>query len=138
MKTVPRGIRNNNPLNLRHGKGRFYCEIPLARCNDSKFRQFESMEWGLRAAFVTLRTYAKKYHVRRVRHIVQRWAPPNENKTSANIEKVCQLTGFTPDRVIDWSDEDGARLVWAMAKVECGVEIPMTTILDAQKLAIRI
>ena len=54
---MTRGIRNNNPLNIRKVPGqRWKGEVLPLRgsgegAGDKSFVQFESLEWGLRAAF---------------------------------------------------------------------------------------
>lgn len=81
-----RGIRNNNPANIRRGcnwKG-------LAKVQtDREFCQFDSMTWGVRALLVTLRTYVVKHHLHTVREVITRWAPPSDgNNTEAYIKFV--------------------------------------------------
>lgn len=81
-----RGIRNNNPANIRRGcnwKG-------LAKVQtDREFCQFDTMTWGVRALLVTLHTYVKKYNLHTVREIITRWAPPSDgNNTEKYIEFV--------------------------------------------------
>lgn len=81
-----RGIRNNNPANIRRGcnwKG-------LAKTQtDREFCQFTTMTWGVRALLVTLRTYVVKHHLHTVREIINRWAPPSDgNNTEAYIKFV--------------------------------------------------
>ena len=81
-----RGIRNNNPANIRRGcnwKG-------LAeKQTDREFCQFATMTWGVRALLVTLRTYVVKHHLHTVREIITRWAPPSDgNNTERYIEFV--------------------------------------------------
>lgn len=81
-----RGIRNNNPANIRRGcawKG-------LAeKQTDREFCQFVTMTWGVRALLVTLRTYVVKHHLHTVREIITRWAPPSDgNITEKYIEFV--------------------------------------------------
>lgn len=81
-----RGIRNNNPANIRRGcawKG-------LAeKQTDREFCQFVTMTWGVRALLVTLRTYVVKHHLHTVREIITRWAPPSDgNNTEKYIEFV--------------------------------------------------
>lgn len=81
-----RGIRNNNPANIRRGcnwKG-------LAKVQtDKEFCQFETMTWGVRALLITLRTYVIKHHLHTVREIITRWAPPSDgNNTEKYIEFV--------------------------------------------------
>ncbi len=46
--TTPRGIRNNNPLNIRRTRDKWKGMKALQ--SDAQFAQFESMEWGWRAA----------------------------------------------------------------------------------------
>ena len=50
----PRGLRNNNPLNIRHNADNFLGEL---RGDDKSFKIFASMAYGYRAAFVTLASY---------------------------------------------------------------------------------
>ena len=48
---TPRGIRNNNPLNIRRSPGQTWQgECPVQ--TDKAFVQFRSMKWGIRAAFI--------------------------------------------------------------------------------------
>lgn len=81
-----RGIRNNNPANIRRGcnwKGL------IRQQKDREFCQFVTMTWGVRALLVTLRTYVVKHHLHTVREIITRWAPPSDgNNTEAYIKFV--------------------------------------------------
>lgn len=81
-----RGIRNNNPANIRRGcnwKGLTETQT------DKEFCQFVTMTWGVRALLVTLRTYVVKHHLHTVREIITRWAPPSDgNNTERYIEFV--------------------------------------------------
>ena len=114
-----RGIRNKNPLNIRRVAGttwRGQCGVQT----DGQFVQFESFEWGFRAAFVTLRTYAVKYKAYSISAIINRWAPPTENDTQSYIRKVCLMTGFGGQQAL--SDRQWPQLVKAMAKIETGMD----------------
>ncbi len=94
---LPRGIRNNNPLNIRRGKDQW--QGLRAQQTDASFCQFESMEYGWRAVFRLLcNTYYGKYKLRTIRDIISRWAPPKENNTPAYIRYVSDYTGIWPDR----------------------------------------
>ena len=71
----PRGIRNNNPLNIRRSGDKWQGLKTLQE--DRDFFQFETIELGWRAAFVILcKTYYGKYKLKTIRGIVSRWAPP--------------------------------------------------------------
>ena len=118
---MTRGQRNCNPLNIRRVAGTHW-KGQRAEQTDKGFVQFESMEYGLRAAFVLLRTYSIKCHANCVRDIIQRWAPPTENNTERYIKNVCLWTGFGGLQRL--TEEDWPKLVRAMARQEIGVELP--------------
>ena len=67
-----RGVRNNNPLNIRIGNA-WLGEVKNP--TDKEFEQFESLLYGLRAAFVLIRRYIRRYGLCTIRQIVTRWAP---------------------------------------------------------------
>ena len=83
--------------------------------------QFESIEFGLRAAFVLLRTYSTKYKLNCIRDIISRWAPPTENDTERYIRNVCLWTGFGGNERL--TEKEWPRLVQALARQECGVTL---------------
>lgn len=118
---TPRGIRNNNPLNIRIGNT-WLGEVPNP--TDSDFEQFVSIRYGLRAAFVILRRYIRRYGRNTPAKIIRAWAPAVENNTQRYIEVVCKRSLIAPDEVIDYADKKTmVRLVKAMAFVECGVQL---------------
>ena len=121
---LPRGIRNNNPLNIRRSKDKW--KGLRAVQSDASFCQFETLEWGWRAAFYLLtRTYYHKYRLYTIRAIISKWAPPMENKTEAYIANVSRLTGIGPDEPIGIPSDRPARWIMvgrAMAIQENGTE----------------
>ena len=133
----PRGIRNNNPLNIRRSgdKGQGLCSCQ----NDKEFFQFEKMEYGWRAAFrILCNTYYNKYKLRTIRDIVSRWAPAKENNTVAYIRHVSDYTGIGPDRVLESPKEcptDWLLIGYAMAVVENGKPLPAVPMLKGFSLA---
>lgn len=133
QKNLPRGIRNNNPLNIRHGNV-WLGEV--ANPSDTEFEQFCSMEYGLRAAFVILRRYIRRYGHNTIRSIVSTWAPSSENNTKAYIDKVCAQMKIDPDEPIKYEDsETMCRLVSAMCLVECGQRVDEAKISKAYTMA---
>ena len=121
---LPRGIRNNNPLNIRRSKDQWK---GLAEAQtDRAFVQFKSLEYGWRAAFYLLtRTYYHKYRLYTIRTIIRRWAPSSENDTNAYIANVSKLTGIDPDEPIGIPSESPTRWIAlgaAMAIQENGTE----------------
>lgn len=79
---MTRGLRNNNPANIRRGSS----WVGLCKeQTDNSFCQFESMEYGIRAFFVLMRTYHYKYKLNTIEKILHRFAPLSENNTYAYI-----------------------------------------------------
>lgn len=88
-----RGIRNNNPGNIRAGdqwQG-------MTGIDGGGFVIFSAPEWGIRAMTVLIRNYRNLYGINTVRGIIARWAPPNENNTGAYISSVANQVGVGPD-----------------------------------------
>lgn len=71
-KVISRGIRNNNPCNIRSGARWLGLRVGQT---DKSFCQFISMDYGFRAVFVLIRNYRLKYHVDCLSSIIHRWAP---------------------------------------------------------------
>ena len=132
---MTRGLRNNNPLNIRRVAGTKW-KGHRTEQTDKSFVQFESLEWGLRAAFCILETYRRKYKAVCVEDIINRWAPPSENDTRKYVETVCRLTGFGGKERLEESQLPA--LVYAMAFVECGAPISKETISKAYSLYVKL
>lgn len=117
---LPRGIRNNNPLNIRRGNNKWLGKLPNP--TDPEFEQFESVEYGIRAALVCIRTYlGKKYRLRTIEQVISRWAPSTENNTSAYVHYVCTQMQLPSNYALDFSNRNVIlMLVEAMAQYECG------------------
>lgn len=118
---VARGLRNNNPLNIRRD-GQAWQGLRDEQ-KDKAFCQFKSMAYGFRAAFITIHTYMAKHGLCSIRQIVSRWAPlKDHNNTDAYIAVVCELTHLGMNDMLWWSNESQMlALVQAMAYVENGV-----------------
>ena len=130
---LPRGLRNNNPLNIRISNITWKGKIPIEDNRDGSFEQFDTIVNGLRAALVNIRVYIRKYHCNTPLTIIQRWAPASDgNNTRAYIAKVCELTSLAPGRVLSFANRtEMCRLVWAMAFVECGQFLDIDLIYQA-------
>ena len=129
---MTRGLRNNNPLNIRHSKDEW--EGRAMTQTDREFVQFQTMAYGYRAAWKTLDTYCLRFRRERkvynIRTIIARWAPPSENDTDAYVRAVVRLSGLggnenipRPNRYRNFERlEKTARLLAAMTCVECGIQ----------------
>ncbi len=97
---MSRGIRNNNPGNIRWGDD-WQGLVPESQRTDKSFCQFSSPEYGIRAMIKIIQNYNRKYGINTVSGIISRWAPSNENNTDAYINHVCNGTELTRDQVVD-------------------------------------
>jgi len=88
---LPRGIRNNNPGNIRRGASNW--QGMRENGFDPEFIEFTDPVWGLRALMKLLLTYYTKYGLDTVHSIVNRWAPPHENATDHYAGHVAQILG---------------------------------------------
>ena len=130
-KPIPRGIRNCNPLNIRIGNV-WLGEV--TNPTDNEFEQFVSMFYGLRAGFILLRRYIRRYNLTTVPDIISRWAPGSENNTVKYIDTVCRISGMSPDTQLSYtSEEQMVSIVDAMIFVECGLHVDRATILKAYR-----
>ena len=127
---IPRGIRNNNPLNIRKGNNWIGERQPQT---DKAFEEFTTLEMGLRAGFIVLRNYMKQRPpLDTISKIISRWAPTNENNTTAYIREVCRRSNLSPDERIKFTEKNKmCRIVSAMCWVECGQEVSFGRIENA-------
>lgn len=132
-RPIPRGIRNNNPLNIRIGNT-WLGEV--LEPTDPAFEQFCTMEYGIRAAMILLRRYIRHYKRTTIPQVIAAWAPASENDVQRYIDVVCQLSAISPDDQLDYfNEEQMVRLVDAMAFHECGQHIPEDKIRKGYKMA---
>ncbi len=119
LKSYSRGVRNNNPGNIRLGASPFQGEVTPSQ--DREFKQFKGAEWGYRAMFLVIHNYGVLYGIKTLDKIISRWAPPVENDTSLYVEVVAKRVGVTKGAYVDSLSRDMMLpLVEAMVRVECG------------------
>lgn len=124
--SLPRGLRNNNPFNLRKGVAW------LGRNgDDGAFDIFTSMEYGIRAGLQNFKTQHKKGY-NTVSKLLNRWAPVSDgNNTKAYIDFVCKTVPISANEKINLADKTTlAGILYAMAQQENGIAI------TKQKLAL--
>lgn len=114
-----RGIRNNNPGNLRHNDQWLGLR---AEQTDGDFCQFESMAYGCRALIKTLRTYHERHGLCTISSMIRRWAPPCENNTDAYVKFVSGYVGEQSHKKLDFKKDPAlyALMGMAIAKMENG------------------
>lgn len=99
---TPRGIRNNNPGNIRLSSARWRGQ--KAQQMDNAFVEFETPLMGLRALMVLLLTYYRKFNLDSVGSILRRYAPPHENATDHYIESVAKRLGVEREQGLKMED----------------------------------
>lgn len=113
--SLPRGLRNNNPLNLSYVQGQ-----PGVQGSDGRFGRYATPEEGIAASVRQLQMYGQR-GLTTPAQIIGRWAPPGENNTGAYIAAVARNAGLDPNQPINMSDPAVmTRLVGAMGEHENG------------------
>lgn len=114
-----RGIRNNNPGNIRKGTSQW--QGMSAQQNDAAFVQFDSPVYGIRALAKLLKNYQARYNLNTVEEIISRYAPPNENITGSYVSAVANAIGVGARQPINVTQYLPA-LVAAITKHENGLQ----------------
>ena len=129
---MTRGQRNNNPLNIRHGKSRWEGRTRVQ--TDAEFVTFKSMAYGYRAAWKLMETYRLRLMQAgmsyTLENIIHRWAPPEDNNdTQAYLRTVIRLLDYKvagrqplPSPTCREGHRVFARILMAMTCVECGIK----------------
>ncbi len=112
-----RGVRNNNPLNLRKGVAfQYIVENP----KETAFMTFGKTWQGIRAGVLDLTTDISKGK-NTLTLLINEFAPPNENDTTNYIKTVSTATGLKPLEIIDRKNfTQMVKLVTAMISMENG------------------
>lgn len=124
-----RGIRNNNPGNIRHSADRWQGASSVQR--DASFVSFVSPEWGIRALARVLLSYQDRHRLTTVRGIISRWAPESENDTESYIGMVTARMSVGPSDELDLHTySDLEPLVRAIIWHECGSQPYSQDVID--------
>lgn len=122
-KTTPRGLRNNNPGNIRNNdKVKWQGEVDASCKKDFAFEEFKDRTSGYRALLKLLRNYNKLHGCRSIADYIRRWAPEHENNTSGYITRVCREMQVPTSCVPDPDDKSVmVAFAAAISQVENGV-----------------
>lgn len=124
MKTffLPRGIRNNNPGNIRISNAKWQGQKnPVSSGGDNDFVEFISPLYGIRALMKLLLNYYLKHGLDTVESLINRYAPPFENATDMYIYSVAADAGFKRREKINLTDKNVLISVTkAIVRHECG------------------
>lgn len=137
--SLSRGIRNNNPLNLRISDNDWLGKV--RNNTDGAFEQFTVMEYGIRAAMINIRTIVRRRKASgkstTVRNLISTWAPNADgNDETAYLISMIRNDNIQPSDEVDYKNKEFfCRLVNAMAKVECGCGLPLGKVYSGYRLA---
>lgn len=95
-----RGIRNNNPGNLRLSNIKWNGKIPNEKNTDGLYEQFINPSAGIRAMFIDIRGDIEKDGLNTIEKLITEYAPHNENDTASYINTVSKKVGISPDTKI--------------------------------------
>lgn len=121
----PRGIRNNNPLNIE--AGRFTQSQPGYAGSDGRFARFANADQGMAAADSLLNVYGQKHGLNTITGIVSRWAPAGDGNNVGNYAGfVAKRLGVAPDQPLDMNKPEVRQAIaGAMAEFENGRPVRM-------------
>lgn len=115
---LPRGIRNNNPGNIKIGVKPWRGQVGV---DERGFVKFDDAENGLRAMGVILGNYHKLRGLSTIRQFFGRYAPAKENDVDSYVDDVAKRCGVGADEPYDLADEGKmARLLEAIVWHENG------------------
>lgn len=117
MAKTPRGIRNNNPGNVRLSRDAWQGEITPG--TDKSFMQFDTMANGVRCLAKILIGYQRK-GLNTPREMINRWAPPTENNSDAYDDQVAKALGIDDDTPFVLSPDNLLIMTRAICKHENG------------------
>lgn len=112
-------MNKNNPFNIRWSP--FTKWIGQSIFHKNGFCEFDSLECGMRAYWILMRTYNRKHHLFTIDEIIRRYAPDNENPTEKYIDFCYQYVfGSRPIFPVSLTLDDYKRLGIAMYRFESG------------------
>lgn len=118
-RKTPRGIRNNNPGNIRLSGARWRGQRETQL--DPAFAEFETPLMGLRALMALLLTYYAKHGLNTAESIINRFAPPHENATDHYIHCVARELEVKREQALKMTDpETLAAFARAIVRFENG------------------
>lgn len=116
----PRGIRNNNPGNIKISSSAWRGKVPLHLNTDGVFEQFEGWVWGVRAMWKLISNYIEQGN-NTIRKVISKYAPASENATGQYIAYVSNYSRVGADENL--SGRDLYPVIDAMARLENGTQL---------------
>lgn len=125
LEKAPRGIRNNNPGNLRVGSN-WQGSIPTVQVPEKAFVTFQNYAYGVRAMLLLLLNKHKSGQ-KTVRQLISSWAPPTENDTNSYVKFVAKGLGVEPDTTLNLDKTTLFKLASSIVQKENGTKWKLET-----------
>lgn len=122
-KRIARGIRNNNPGNIRIGINWLGRVVPG---KDVSFVEFRTMPFGVRALYIDL-INKHKSGLNTIQKVIYKYAPPSENLTDAYVSAVAQSMGIPANQVFAPTAKNFNAFVKAIVKHENGKDASLVS-----------
>jgi len=113
-----RGIRNNNPGNIRKGKKKIW-NGEVWPSTDNSFSQFITMAYGVRALLIDL-VNKHKQGLNTVQKIIYKYAPPTENYSAVYAQFVADAMGLPVTATFKMTEANLIKFAKAVARFENG------------------
>ncbi|MCF8428390.1 MAG: structural protein [Bacteroidia bacterium] len=121
VSNLPRGIRNNNPGNLRISTETWIGKIDRSKNTDKSFEQFIELRWGIRAMMRNIITAINTKKLDTIRKLITKYAPPEDNNdTEAYISAVVRKVGISDRTVLGTDQATLIKLTTAIIEHENG------------------
>jgi hypothetical protein len=123
IKNLPRGLRNNNPGNLRISNIKWQGKVPNNLNTDKAFEQFSSLHYGIRAMLTDVANdiTIKKFNT--LTKLINSYAPPTENDTVNYINFVSKQTNLQPNQTINITPDILSKIVKSKILIENGANV---------------
>ena len=134
-----RGVRNNNPFNIKVSPNRWKGKLPQSEKKDKTFEEFYNMSFGIRAGVLLLKHYIQDGY-NTVESIISRYAPSNENHTQNYIEYVSSFivgddnVPFSPPIIFGFEEINFYHLCYAICMYESNYKLSPTKFRETFKL----
>lgn len=120
-KYQTRGIRNKNPFNIKRSINSWQGKLKVS--SDSKFEQFCSMDYGIRAGIqLLLNGYIRKGYDT-IEKIIPRYAPGSENRVDKYISFILENPCLVLDEKISVNSLDFFWLCQKIVKYESDYDL---------------
>lgn len=128
---LPRGLKNNNPGNIRISNIAWQGKVPVDQNTDGVFEQFTSFELGTRAMGQNIYNILQN-GAGTITDLINTYAPPSDNNdTTSYINYVATQTGLDPNTPVDLTAANLAAIVKAQMEVENGAAALLGHVNDA-------